>query len=228
MSQTVVVARLALRELWITFRLLGLLALYIGSGVLAALLAAPPATTLARLGLGLAVASIAGGIVAAWSLGRERRLGRAGWLTTRSIPRSTIVAGWFTALALVTIAGLAAAGILGWLAHAPPAGGLDATAFAAALVAVAGAACALAALGLLLGALLGPPAAAAATALAGALVIGGSWLLDSHIVPPFEVVARLTEPIGPVSVAAQGAGGALLATAVLLVAARTAMERIDL
>jgi ABC-type transport system involved in multi-copper enzyme maturation permease subunit len=227
-SQTAVVARLALRELWITFRLLLLLALYVGTGVVAALVAAPPATTLLRLAVGVAVAAVCGATVAAWSLSRERRLGRAGWLTTRSIPRRTIVTGWFITLALVSLVGLAAAGFLGWLAESSPDGRLDPVAFAAAFVAVGCAALALAALGLLLGTLFGPISGSVTAALLGAVVIGGSWLLASSVVLPFELLARVLEPIGPVSVAAQGAGGALLATAFLLTAARVAMQRVDL
>ena len=54
MSQTGVVTRLALRELWISFRLLALLAVYVGAGAFVALLPAPMATVLVRLAIGVA------------------------------------------------------------------------------------------------------------------------------------------------------------------------------
>ena len=78
MSQLPVVTRLAVHELWISFRLLVVLAGYVGAGTVVALLPAPLPTTLLRLAVGVATAMSLGAIVAAWSLSRERALGRAG------------------------------------------------------------------------------------------------------------------------------------------------------
>jgi hypothetical protein len=71
-SQTLVVTRLAVRELWITFRMLALLAAYVGVGAAVALLPAPPGVTLVRLSIGLGVAIVVGTAIAAEGIAAER------------------------------------------------------------------------------------------------------------------------------------------------------------
>ena len=228
MSQTGVVTRLALRELWISFRLLFLLAAYVGAGAVVALLPAPPSTILVRLSIGVAAAMLVGSAIAGWSLSRERALGRAGWLTTRSIPRATILVGWFAALALVSIAGIVAVGVLGWLAASAPAARLDAFAFALMFAAIGCGAIGLLALGLLFGALLRPSPAAIVAALVGVGLVTIAWVALPRVAMPIEALAELAQLSRPVSVAIQGAGAGLAAAGVLLFLARVAIDRVDL
>ncbi|MEA2650430.1 MAG: hypothetical protein QOI85_151 [Chloroflexota bacterium] len=228
MSQTGVVTRLALRELWISFRLLFLLAMYVGAGAVVALLPAPLSTILVRLAIGVAAATLVGAAMAGWSLSRERALGRAAWLATRSIPRATILFGWFAALALVSIIGIVAAGLLGWLAASAPGARLDPFAFGLTFAAIACGATSLLALGLLFGALLRPSPAALVAALVGVAFVVVAWVAVPRIAMPIEALAELAQLSSPVSVAIQGAGAGLAAAGLLLFLAHVAMDRVDL
>lgn len=228
MSQAAAVSRLALRELWINARLLLLLAAYAAAGATVALLPAPLPATLFRLAVGLAAASIAGAAIAAWSLSRERALGRAAWLATHSIPRATILVGWFVPLAVASILGLLAAGLLGWLSAATSFERLDPLAFGGTLASIATLVLALLALGLLIGLVGGPSTAAVATIISCAVLVTVPWVALPRVALPFEALARLPELARPISVALQGAGAGLAATALLLLVARLVIERVDL
>ncbi len=228
MSQTGVVTRLALRELWISFRLLLLLAAYVGVGAAVTLLPAPPSAMLARLAIAVAAAMVVGAVIAGWSLSRERALGRAGWLATRSIPRRTILVGWLAALTVISTLGIAAVGVLGWIATSAPGARLDPVAFGATFAAIACAAISFLAIGLLSGTLLRPPAAALAAAVACAALVGATWLAVPRIASPPEALAQLTQLASPMSVAIQGAGAGLALAAVVMIVARVAMDRVDL
>ena len=89
MSQAATVTRLALREMWITFRLLLALVAFIGAGAIVALLPAAPSVALERLALGFGIATAVTSGIAAWSVADERSSGRAGWLVARSVTRAT-------------------------------------------------------------------------------------------------------------------------------------------
>ena len=228
MSQLPVVTRLAVHELWISFRLLVVLAGSVGAGAVVALLPAPLPTTLLRLAVGVATAMSLGAIVAAWSLSRERALGRAGWLATRSVPRTTILLGWFAALALVTLVGVLATGVLGWLAATSAPGRPDPIAFGLTFAGVACGALALVALGLAIGSLLAPRPAAIGAALASVVVLGVPWLALPRIALPPESLGRLVDLPSPTALALQGAGAGLVGAAVLLLVAAGALGRVDL
>ena len=236
MSQPATVTGLALRELWISFRLLGLLVLAFGAGASVALVPAPVAGTLERLALGLTIAVAAAAAVAAWSLAAERTTGRAGWLVGRSVSRRTLLGGWFVAVGGVAVAGVAVATTLGWLTIAgfssrPELGGylsLVASVGAWALVAVA--------FGLLLGVLLERRIAAAAAAVVCLAVGLLPWIaptLDpalATVVPGAGIgllagAAEAQQLIGP-SLRASGVG--LGVAAFLLVAARMAFDWAEL
>lgn len=229
MSRALVVTRLAVRELWITFRLLGLLVAFIAVGAAVALLPAPLTATMQRLAAGLAVATLIAGALSAWSLADERTSGRAGWLVTRSVPRTTLLAGWFTALAAAALTGVAAAAILGWLAASGVALRLDPAGFIALAAAVGATALAVVALGMLLGILL-PRRPAAFVALVLGSAVGALAWLGPDLVPgaAFVALARLGESVAPLGVALRSAGSALLTTALMLLLARVALGRAEL
>lgn len=232
MTRASVITRLAVRELWITFRLLGLLMAFIAVGAAVALLPAPLTATMQRLAVGLAAATVVAGAIAAWSFADERTSGRAGWLVTRSVPRTTLLGGWFIALGAATLAGIAAAALLGWLAASGVALRLEPAGFIALVAAVAGTALAVVALGMLLGVLLprGPAALLAVilAAAAGALAWLGPDL--AGLVPGAALVAlaELNEAVAPIGAALRSTGSALVTAALLLLLARVALGRAEL
>jgi hypothetical protein len=232
MSQAGTVAWLALRELWMTFRLLIVLIAHVGAGAVVGLLPAPRSVALERLAIGLAVAAVVTAAIAAWSLADERRHGRAAWLVTRSVARGTYLAGWFSAVALVAAIGASAAGVLGWLAVGGATQGIHPFAFPAAMGAIIVTSAAAAALGLLCGSLLRPRvaigAAVAACAAIGAVALltsaSAAWLPGgAHV-----LLARLAGPEPVLADALRAAGIGLGLCSLLLVAARAALERTDL
>ncbi len=228
MIPTAVVARLAVRELWMSFRLLILLAAYLGAGALVAAVPASSSTVLQRLAVALAIAAVAGSSIAAWSLSHERGLGRLGWLVIRSVQRRTILMGWFASLALVTAAGVAGAGVLGWAAFGGPTGQTSPTVFGLAIVASAAGAVALQALGLAVGSVLRPWLASVLAGALSAIVIIGGWVALPALALPVEAVADLLQLERPISISLQGAGASLGVTAVLLLVAAHALGRADL
>ena len=117
------VTGLALRELWISFRLLLVVGVLIVAAVPSAMLphttpalaASPLESPLEWFAIGLALAlGVVGGMAGA-ALSRERRRGSAGWLVIRAVPRPVILLGWFAAFALLLAAGLLPAATLVWL-----------------------------------------------------------------------------------------------------------------
>ena len=232
MSQAGVVTRLAVRELWITFRLMLLLVAFVGAGAAVALLPAALPVTMQRLAIGLGAATALVAVTAAWSLADERRQGRAGWLVARSVSRGTLLGGWFVAVSSVALAGLAAAAVLGWLAASGVSLRLDPAAFAVLMAATGATVVAAAALGLLAGAVFRPMLAVLVAALGCAAALAAAWFLPQAggLVPgaAFLELAALTE--GPVLVADawRSAGAALIAAGLLLVIGRIALSRAEL
>jgi hypothetical protein len=231
-SQAGVVTWLAVRELWITFRLVIMLLAFIAIGAVVALLPAPLPAVMQRLALGFGAASLVVAMVAGWSLADERIHGRAGWLVTRSVARGTLLGGWFVALSAVALTGTVAASILGWLAARGVAPILDPWRFGSWVGAVAATVVAAVALGLLTGTLARPRIAvllAATLALASGSV---AWLLPvpDGLVPGSALVglAAVTSDTSSVSTAWLATGAALLAAAILLGSARLLLERVDL
>jgi hypothetical protein len=230
-TQTGVVVRLAVRELWISFRLFAVVAVFVVAGAFVALVPAPLPSTMERLAAGLAAGTLAAAAVAAWSMGEERRAGRAGWLVSRSLPRGALLTGWFLALSGVSFVALAAAGVLGWLAAVSVTLRLEPWGFAALLSGVAATTLLGIALGLLMGTLL--PARAAALVAVALLALAGwiAWLvpIDPAVLPggAHVALAELTEGTAE-GRGLRAAGAALAAAAVVLVAARAAIERAEL
>jgi ABC-type transport system involved in multi-copper enzyme maturation permease subunit len=245
-SRFLAVTGLALRELWISFRLL----LMVGMLLLAALPTSLPTWLLPAtaqdplaavtqrtqpfaIGLAAGLALAAG--VAAGTLAAERRRGTAGWLVSRAVPRATIVVGWFAAFAVVLLIGMAPSAGLAWLALGSLAGVIDPVAYVVSVTAAAGVGLAALALGLLLGSLLDVlpamlvSAALAAVALVPAAAIG---LPALAIAPapgaPLAVLADLADAARPIGDSVRAGGLALAGSAALLVFASAVMSRADL
>ncbi|HEX9635748.1 MAG TPA: hypothetical protein VGB34_09755 [Candidatus Limnocylindria bacterium] len=231
---------LALRELWLSYRLMTILAALVAAALPVALLPQLPALTLAgaplerpacfAAGLAGALALVAG--IAAGTLSGERGRGTLAWLAVRAVPRTTVLLAWFGAFALVLALGLAASVALA-------ASSLDDAQVASrptALIAVSGAvgAAGLAATasGLLVGTLLRPIAAVLVT-----LVLVGGTLLVAALGPPgwsplpaagLAVLAGFGDAARPIADAARASGTALAVAAGLLLLASARLERIDL
>jgi hypothetical protein len=235
-SQASVVAGLAVRELWISFRLLLILLAYVGAGAFVALVPAPVTTTLERLSLGLAVAIALSAAVAGWSIAAERVTGRAGWLVGRSVGRWTLLVGWFLAVAGMAMLGIAIASLLGWVTIAGVATRPDLVGYAAVAVAVVAWACAATGLGLLLGTLLPAlPAALGASLLVGVAGLAAwastwaspdaGWFLPGAALGLLATAGEVARGIGP---ALRAAGAALAMAALLVALTRLALERVEL
>lgn len=232
-------AGLALRELWISFRLLLVVGVILLSALPIAvlphvripnLIAPPDLLSWFSIALAVALAAVAG--VAAWTLAVERRRGAAGWLVVRAVPRPTVLLAWFTAFALLSALGLLPAAGLGWVALGDTLAQVGPGPFAAAVGAAGCAGLAAIALGLLAGSLLGPLPATSATVLAaGALLLAaalgaGGWLAEPA--GGLRVLAGLDGAGRPVAESARAAGTALGLTGGLLVLGAAAIGRADL
>ena len=232
MSHPGTVAWLALRELWISFRLLVVLFAHVAAGAVVALVPAGGPETVGRLAVGLGAATTVTAVVAAGTMADERLAGRAGFLVTRSVSRGSFLAGWFCALALVALAGVAAAGLLGWLALGTRTLGGDPLALPATLAAIGTTTIAAAALGLLAGAILGVRGAIVAALVACAAAGTMAWLTaDAAPWAPgagHVLLARLAQGGAVLPDALRAAGIGLALGSALLVAARLALERSDL
>lgn len=229
MSQAGLVARLAWRELWITFRMLLLLVAFVGIGALVVLVPAAPATMLERAAIGLGVATSVLAAVTAWTVADERIRGRTGWLVARSVSRGTYLLGWFGALLSVSLAGLAAAGLLIGMSVSTGPLAPEPLELASAVAAVAAGVAAAVALGLLVGALGRPlPAATIAALLCLLAAAAALGLPGAGTFLPQVVLAEVAGPGSVVEVAMRSAGLALLLCAILLTLARLTFERVEL
>ena len=238
------VTGLALRELWISFRLL----LAVGVLILAALpsamlphttpalAAAPLESPLEWFAIGLAMALGVVSAMAAAALSGERRRGSAGWLVIRAVPRPVILLGWFAAFVLLLVAGLLPAASLVWLTVAAPASDVgDVAPFLAPVIGAWAAGAAAVAIGLLLGSLLTPWPAGLLTLLitAGMLlaaVLGVAPALSAASTPTagLAILGDLPNQARPVADALRSSGTSLVVAAVALILASAALARADL
>lgn len=234
MSQAETVARLAVRELWMSFRLLITLAAYVVAGMSVALLPpAPLAVAADRLALALGVAAAVAAALAAWTVGVERIRGRTAWLVTRSVPRGTVLNGWFAALAGTALVGHVVAAGVGWVLALGVAADPDAGGYLVLVVATMAGTLALVGIGIVAGLLLEPAAALiGTTTIAGTLgLVAVTGILPPPIVPGAGAFAILAGYGGASAVVAPGllaAGTSLAAVAALLAAGRLLVERADL
>jgi len=223
---------LAVRELWISFRLITIIALFLLAGALVALLPGlgqrQPASWYA---IGLTVASAAAGGLTAAILSVERRRGTAAWLASRAVPRVTLLVGWFIAVLAAAVAGFIPGSALAWFTIMPASPALDPQRFAVGLLAAGSGSLACLALGMLTCALLPPARATLLTLLVCAAAAAGSLAVpDARSLTPATGYFLLAEvPTGwPLGRALQAIGIGLATTALLLAAAGLALERADL
>jgi ABC-type transport system involved in multi-copper enzyme maturation permease subunit len=239
MRHLLTLTRMALHELWISFRLIPLLGLPVVGGMLIS--AVPPefAGETAVGGAGLWYAVVAAATIcmasglAAHTMAHERHRGTVAWVAARAVPRSSILFSWFLAFAVLLLAGFALGSVGAWLAaisraEAPP----DALPFSAAVGAAAGTALAGVAAGLLIGTLL-PSLPATLLAIAvSASFVAAAFLVPLSTLPlplgGLGLLTHLDSAIRPVAGALQSAGAALASAAVLLVLAGAGLERSDL
>lgn len=229
MSQAGLVAQLAWRELWITFRMLLVLVAFVGVGALVVLVSGSPGAIFERAAAGLGAATTVVAAVTAWSVAGERISGRTGWLVTRSVSRGTYLFGWFGALLSISFVGLAAAGFLAWMATASALAPPDPAELAAALAAIAAGVAAAIALGLLVAALARPLVASLLAALGCGLVAAAALAVPgADVLLPEALLARVAAPGSVLDDALRAAGLALVVCALLLSLARAAVERVEL
>jgi hypothetical protein len=229
------VTRLALRELWITSRLLVIVAAFVMTGAVTALTPSGPTVVLERLAIGLGLATLVASALTAVAFGEERTRGAVGWLVTRSVARAAVLAGWFVAIGVLAVGGVAIAALLGWLTASSVTLQLDPAAFAVGAVAVGATALVAVALGLTVGAVVNGPLAGALAAVVTAASGVVAWFPPQPLngandfLPgaAFAVLAELGVSSG-IGDGWRAAGAALVATALLLLVARLAVEQAEL
>ncbi len=233
MTEALVVAELALHELWISFRLLAAIVLVMLAGLVgvAVRLLQPLSVPLPWFAAALGVAAAFLAALAAWSFSAERRRGAAAWLVSRSVPRPAILIGWLAALVVPLAVSMLPVGLLGWLTLPHIDGGVYVAALAACFTDLLAALCA----GLLAGTLLPRLPAAIVAVVAGlALAAAGGWLAPESVralpLPGdgLRLLAELPARERPLTDALNAAGASLIAAGLLTAAARLAVERSEL
>jgi ABC-type transport system involved in multi-copper enzyme maturation permease subunit len=230
---------LALRELWLSYRLLAMLGGLVVAALPVALLPQLPTPTLAgatfdrpawfAAALAAALALVAG--IAAGTISGELRRGTLAWLAVRAVPRTTVLLAWFGAFALVLALGLAASAALAASSLGDTLDGSRPGAFMAVSGAIAAAGLAATASGLLIGTLLRPVAAVLVTL----IIVGGALLaglfIPSAWSPPatgLAILAGFRDATRPIADALRSSGIALAVAAGLLLMAAARLERVDL
>jgi ABC-type transport system involved in multi-copper enzyme maturation permease subunit len=241
MRRIPLLAGMALRDLWISFRLLAMISLLVAATApalliprtaTAALADAPPGP-LTWYAAAIAVALAVGGALGAWSLAAMRRHGTAAWLAVRAVPRGSILLGWFAAVGLVVIAGSGLSSLLAWLALGGETGVLaSAGGYAATALAVAAAGLLAVAVGLLFGSALRPALAALLALLCCAglgLAAAAGWLgIGPEPLGGLAQLAHIELAGRPTALGLVSTGLALAVTGALLTVASAALERADL
>lgn len=230
MSRFLAVVGLAMRELWISFRLLAIVVVLVLAGLVTALL---PALTGASApftyatALGASTAAVAATV--AWWQAAERRSGATGWLAVRAVPRSLLLLGPLAAATLAVGAGLVPSALIAALAVSEQSGA-ELSAFAAALVACALAIATLVSIGLLIGVLLAPPAAALLAALVALALVVPALLGVTDLLPTggLALLAHLDTEARPLRTALQASGLAVGLMALAVGLGVAAMERVEL
>jgi hypothetical protein len=242
-NRLLTVTGLALRELWISFRLLVAVGAIVLAALPTALLPRGPLEFAGRgwtpmqlfaIGLAVALALVAG--LAASALAGERQRGTVGWLVSRSVPRPLVVLGWFAAFVVVLLLGLVPAGVLAWLTLA---GSAESVGGPMSLAAPLLAAWAAGAAGVAVGLLLGSRVPALPAALATALLVGSALVPPAGGLTPelaaapapaagLALIGGLLDASRPVADSLRSAGLSLGTAAAVVVAGAAALARADL
>lgn len=234
MTRFVTLARLNLRELWMSFGLLLILVMLLGSALVLLLVSAsaPDLPAGAAYAAALAVATIVTAVVAAHGVATERRDGCAAWLAVRAVPRSTLLLARLAAFVPPLLVGLLVSAMVAWLTLASsPAFAMVPFAFALAVAAATAGAFSAVSLGILLGTLLAPWRAALATALVLGGVAGVTLLLPPTTPLPgggFTLLGSLPSVGRPLAWAMGAAGSGLVSIALLIAGAMALLQRTDL
>ncbi len=234
MTAFVTLVALDVRELWMSFRLLLVLSVLLGSA-LAVVVGAAVAPTLpgpAVYGVALGISSAIGAGAAAHIVASDLRRGPAAWLTVRAVPRSSLLLAWLSAFVAPVVGGMLVSAVIAWLTLATaPAVASVAAGFSFAILAAAGGWFVAVALGVAAGTLL-PPWRAALLAGAAALVVAVLPLAlpTSPALPGggFALLASIVTVERPIATALQATGEALVAIAVLTAVAAAFLQRVDL
>lgn len=231
MNRFATLVGLAVRELWITFRLLAILAALLLAGLAAVVI--PPlfdVSPQAAYAVALTVDTVFVASVAAFTLAAERRMGSVAWLAVRAMPRTLLLHAWLTAFAVVAVLGLLGSAAVAWLAIVEQPGPAPVS-FGPALIAAGAALLAALSLGLLAGALLPPLPAATIAAFAAAIVVVPPFVAGPGLPLPGGGLALLAESGGvarPIGSALQSAGVALALASISLALSALALQRADL
>ena len=239
MRRLATLTRMALHELWISFRLIPLVFLPLVGGMLVS--AVPPEfageTAVGGSAFWYAVTAAAAIAVAsglaALTMALERRRGTVAWMAVRAVPRPSVLFSWFLGFAILLLIGLSLGSVGAWLAAIGRAETTpDWVPFAAAVGATVATALAGVAAGLLLGTTLPIlPATVLAVAVSAALVTLPFLAPLSGIPLPLGgvgLLAHLDSAARPIAGALQSAGAAIITATVLLVLAAAGLERSDL
>jgi hypothetical protein len=230
---------MAIREMWISFRLIDVLGLPLLGGLLA-IVAPPDLAALTAVGgagfwyaVGASVAIAVAAGLAARTMADERRRGTVAWMVVRAVPRSAVFLSWFIAFGLLLGIGIVLGSIGAWLAalshaEATP----DAIPYGAAVGATIGAGLVAVALGLLLGALLPARPAALVAMVTGAVALAVSIAMAPGALPSplggIGLLAHLDGARRPLGDAMGSGGVALATTSILLILGVASLERSDL
>ncbi len=244
MSSGLTLVRLALLELWTSFRLLAALAALGASGCVALLaIGLQPSTPLGPTiasaapiagwyATALAIATAVTAALVANAVAAERTRGFSGWLVSRTAPRSSLAVAWFAAGGLLVIGGGALSALIAWLAltAGPDTRPSDLPAFMAATAACLAAGLAAVAVAVAVGATVPPLPAFVATGIAVAAWLVGAALLSPDAAPGggFAALAAFHATTRPVATGLESAGATLGIAAAALVGALASFGRVDL
>ena len=238
-------ARLTLREVWISYRLLVFVAVLGAAGLIVPLVALwgpsfidpsrpPPSTTVALgwYGLALAVVAVLFSASAARTFARDRLRGTAAWVLAAPVPRGAYYLGWLLAFGVVALAGMVISGLTAWLTLGSFGGAPDPLMFGVAAVAALGYLLFAAAIGLICGAFLprAPAAIVAGATTASAVAAGlllpeaAEWLPSAGVV----LIAPLATGVEGVGGLLQALGAAMASVALLAVIGASAVDRANI
>lgn len=230
---------MALRELWISFRLIPVVGLPVIGGIV--VIGLPPelggVSAIGSAGFWYAVAAGASicvaAALAASTMAHERHRGTVAWMAVRAVPRSAVLLSWFGAYGLLLAGSIGIGSIGAWLAATTQAETpIDPGPFVAAVAAVMCTALATVAGGLFIGSFMARRQAAITALMVCAVLvtatIGGPLAGILLPIAGVGLLADIGSATRPLSDALRSSGTALATAAGLLVVAAAVLDRADL